>query len=65
MTAAEVATNADSNHVYEAGFLKAGDYTVALTCQAGDSGPAQAGPIDFLEWADVTVSADRTIRHGF
>jgi hypothetical protein len=54
---------------YAAGFLPAGTYTVAFSCQAGDDVPAsEAGsddPIAFTGAATVTVEAGATTTHDF
>lgn len=43
---------------YEIGFLLAGGYTAALTCQAGDDVSTTDDDIEFLEAKDVSVTAD-------
>ena len=54
---------------YAAGFLPAGSYTVAFSCQAGDDVPAsEAGaddPIGFVGAATVTVEAGATTTQDF
>lgn len=54
---------------YAAGFLPAGPYTLAFSCQAGDDIPGSAGdaddPIVFVGAADVTVQAGATTVHDF
>lgn len=51
---------------YAAGFLPAGIYTVAFSCQAGDDVPASADdPITFTGAATVTLQAGATTVHDF
>jgi hypothetical protein len=42
---------------YEIGFVAAGQYTVAFTCQAADDDPGLDDPIDFSGAADIDVTA--------
>ena len=51
---------------YEVGFLLEGDYTVALSCQAGNDLPAPSDDdIAFLQPTDVTVVRDTTVTVDF
>lgn len=52
-------------YVYELGFVAAGDYTIAFTCQAADDDPATDDNIAFVDPADVTVVADQDTIHDF
>lgn len=54
-----------SAYSYEVGFLEAGDYTVALTCEADVDDPATDDPISSVMEADVTVTAEQTSVHNF
>lgn len=46
-----------SDHNFEIGFVPAGDYTVALTCQAADDSADSDESIEFLQTVNVTVTA--------
>lgn len=48
--------DADGNYDYRIGFLAAGDYTAAVTCEA-DSDTDADGSLAFVETANVSVSA--------
>ncbi|WP_420467577.1 DUF4382 domain-containing protein [Panacagrimonas sp.] len=51
---------------YEVGFLLEGDYTVALSCQAGDDAPAPVDDdIEFILPADVLVVAGEATQVDF
>jgi hypothetical protein len=50
---------------YEVGFLLAGDYTAAFTCQAGDDTAEADEPIAFGPTADVTITADQVTTQDF
>jgi hypothetical protein len=50
---------------YEVGFLLAGDYTAAVTCQAGDDEVATDDEISFAAVADVAISADTVTEQDF
>ena len=51
---------------YEVGFLLEGDYTVALSCQAGNDLPAPSNDdIAFLQPTDVTVVRDTSVTVDF
>ncbi|MCP1675994.1 hypothetical protein J2T57_003149 [Natronocella acetinitrilica] len=50
---------------YTIGFLTAGDYTVAFTCQARDDDPEEDDDIVFLEQHNVTVEAGDRVRQDF
>lgn len=48
---------------YTAGFLPAGDYTVAFTCQAGNDEPDSDDAITFVAPANVTVESGQNTVH--
>lgn len=50
---------------YELGFLLAGDYTAAFTCQAGDDDPEASDTIAFGPVANVTIQADTVTTQDF
>jgi len=52
-------------YVYYLGFVAAGDYTIAFTCQAADDDPATDDDIVFTGETDVTVVADNDTVHDF
>ena len=57
-------TNGDYN--YEVGYLNAGDYTFAVTCQGADDDPeAQDGNIGFVAQSNVTVEVNKTVDLNF
>ena len=56
---------ADTRFTYAAGFLPAGTYTVAFTCQAGDDVPDAQDAIDFTGTATITVEPEATTVHDF
>lgn len=56
---------ANSVYSYEAGYLDAGDYTVALTCQAGADDPGSDDQTTFIAQSDVSVTAGQTTTHNF
>lgn len=64
-----VVDNGVTTFRYAAGFLPAGPYTVAFSCQAGDDVPASEAnaddPIAFTGAATVTVEAGGTATHDF
>lgn len=43
--------------LYEIGFVPAGDYTAALTCEAADDDADDDDDIDFLQTANLSISA--------
>ena len=52
-------------YVYNLGFVAAGDYTIAFTCQAADDDPAIDDDIAFTGAADVSVAVDQDTGHDF
>jgi len=50
---------------YSIGFLPAGDYTVAMTCQAADDVVDTDDVIDFIGTSTVTITAGALERHDF
>lgn len=50
---------------YAAGFLPAGAYTVAFSCQAGDDEPGVPDAIAFTGGASITVESEATTVHDF
>lgn len=65
ITTAFVEVNSDSLYEYEIGFVAAGDYTVALTCQAASDDPGIDDTITFAAQQDVTVVANETATADF
>jgi hypothetical protein len=56
--------NDTGEYVYMASFLSPGDYTVALTCAAGDN-PATADALTFTATKNATVTANMTTEVDF
>lgn len=55
-----------SAYAYKAAFLEAGDYTVAVTCQADLDDPvADDANVTFVGAANVTITAGAEIAHDF
>ncbi|MFP4615918.1 MAG: DUF4382 domain-containing protein [Thiohalorhabdus sp.] len=50
---------------YEVGYLAAGSYTVAFTCDASDDDPEADDDIDLRDPADVEVTEGETATHDF
>jgi hypothetical protein len=67
LTSAIVNFNTTSGQFeYEIGFVLAGPYTVALTCEADLDNPDTDDPgVGFLQSANVTVTADSVTTHNF
>ncbi|TJY61932.1 DUF4382 domain-containing protein [Sinimarinibacterium sp. CAU 1509] len=65
LTSALLTATGNDQFSYEVGFLPAGAYTVALTCQAGDDDPETDDPITFLRSVDVQVDADSVTTQDF
>lgn len=62
VTTATVHYNADSDaYEYEIGFVPAGDYTLAFTCQALDDMPENSDELVFPAQQNVTVIAEETV----
>lgn len=58
----------DSNtaeYRYQIGFVAAGDYTIAFTCQSLDDLPESDENIAFVGASNIQVSADSTTEHDF
>ncbi|MFO8003272.1 DUF4382 domain-containing protein [Thioalkalivibrio sp.] len=60
-----VEATGDWEYRYTAGFLEAGDYTVALTFEAGEDDPEEATPIEFVDQANAEVEAGETTEVNF
>jgi len=56
---------AASAYRYELHFLPAGDYTLALTCQADADDPSDDDVVDFEDTLNVSVTADGTVQANF
>ena len=56
--------NNDGDFVYEIGFVLAGDYTLAFTCEAANDDPETDDVINFTT-QNVTVTADGTVTVDF
>lgn len=65
ITSALLSPNGSGDFTYEVGFLPAGTYTAALTCQAGDDDPETDDPITFLRSVDVQIDADTVTTQDF
>ena len=50
---------------YQIGFVAAGDYTVAFTCQSLDDLPESDENIAFVGASNIQVTADTTTNHNF
>ena len=58
----------DSNtaeYRYQIGFVAAGDYTIAFTCQSLDDLPESDENIAFVGASNIQVSANSTTEHDF
>lgn len=53
------------NYTYAIGFLEAGEYTFAFTCQASSDDPAAEDELEFVAVSNVAVSAGTTVQHDF
>lgn len=56
---------ASSEYRYDLHFLPAGDYTLALTCQADADDPTSDDAVTFDSTADVSVPASSTVQLNF
>jgi hypothetical protein len=56
--------NDTGEYVYMASFLSPGDYTVTLTCAAGDN-PATADALTFTATKNATVTANMSTEVDF
>lgn len=64
LTSAQVAFE-DGSYSYSVGFLNAGDYTLALTCEPGADDPEQDDDLAFVAEQNVTVSAGERTQSDF
>lgn len=65
LTSAFLTSDGAGGFTYEVGFLLAGDYTVALSCQAGEDDPETDDDIGFLQSADVEIQAGMVSAQNF
>ena len=66
LTTANITLDVDSGqYLYSIGFVPAGDYTVALTCQSLDDMPDQDDEIAFLQSRNVVVMAELNTEVNF
>lgn len=66
LTTAEVTQNPDTGaYEYNIGFVAAGDYTIAFTCQSLDDEVQTDEAIEFVQPQDVTVEADQDSQVDF
>ena len=63
--AAVTQNETSGEYEYEFGFVSAGDYTVALTCQALDDQPESDDDISFQQSATVAVEAEAETEFNF
>lgn len=64
ITTGLVEVNNDGDFVYEIGFVLAGDYTLAFTCEAANDDPETDDVINFTT-QNVTVTADGSVTVDF
>lgn len=55
----------DGGYEYEVGFLEAGDYTLAYTCDAASDQPETVDELTFIGSSNATVEADMTTEVNF
>ncbi len=65
LTSASVSMNEDGDFTYEVGFLLAGEYTAAFTCEADEDDPEEASDIEFLQSANTEIEVDETTQLDF
>lgn len=65
LTSAQLTLQDDGSFSYEIGFLLAGEYTAAFTCQAGDDTAGGNEAIVFTGAANVSIAADTTTTQDF
>lgn len=65
LTSARLTPVEGGSFTYEVGFLLAGDYTVAVTCQAGDDEATADDDITFAAAANVAITADTVTEQDF
>lgn len=64
-TAQVTMDDATGNYTYKAGFLTAGDYTAAFTCDAGQDDPSTVDTLNFTGTTNATVTANETTTVDF
>lgn len=64
LTSADVSAD-NGTYRYTVGFLPAGTYTLALTCQADEDDAEQSDTITFLTSSDAVVTEGATAQHNF
>lgn len=66
LATANVTQNLNSGtYEYTIGFVAAGEYGIALTCQALDDDPAVNDEISFLQSSELSVAAEQTTEANF
>lgn len=65
LTSALLVPIEDGGFIYEVGFLLAGSYTAALSCQAGDDEATTDDAIAFAAVADVAITPDAVTEQNF
>lgn len=65
ITTSTVEMNTDGFYEYEIGFIQAGDYTLAFTCEAAKDDPETDDSINFSATQNVTVTVDETATVDF
>ncbi len=66
LTTANVTQNSNSGrYEYTIGFIETGDYTVAFTCQGLDDNPTVDDDINFVQPANISVTAGQTTVQDF
>lgn len=65
ITTSTVEMNTDGFYEYEIGFIQAGDYTLAFTCEAANDDPETDDSINFSATQNVTVTVDETATVDF
>ncbi len=65
ITTTTVELNTDGFYEYEIGFVQAGDYTLAFTCEAANDDPETDDVITFSATQNVTVTVDETATVDF
>lgn len=65
ITTTTVEMNTDGFYEYEIGFVQAGDYTLAFTCEAANDNPETDDAITFSTTQNVTVTVNETATVDF
>ena len=65
ITTSSVELDNTGNYSYEVGFVEAGDYSLAFTCEAENDDPATDDTITFANQMNVTVTANTTATVDF